>query len=98
MPRGVYDRKKVKSTKGGRKLIAAAKQALAHAKRPVSRPKRRRSNPGVVDDPLGIPTISKSSLVRSSITPSVSHYDYKSESFKHCVEVKRGDTLVIKFV
>lgn len=66
MPRGVYARKKVKSTKGGRKLIAAAKQAVVFARTGkggrIVKP-RRRNNPGVVD----IPTISASAL-RSSIS------------------------------
>ncbi len=92
MPRGVYDRKKVKSTKGGRKLIKAAKSALKYVrtgKGGRTYTPRRRNTPGVHDD---IPTISRSALT-SSISPRSS-----SSYAERTVEVERGTTLIIKIV
>lgn len=85
MPRGVYDRSKVKSTKSGRKLIAAAKQALVHAK-------KTRNHPGVHDDQ--IPTIDRSQLVRSEITTRPSAEPIGSK----VVDVRRGDTITIRII
>lgn len=69
---------------------AKSKAKLPKAKTVAPRKRRRKNTPGVVDD---IPSISRSQLIRSSISPRSS-----SEYKDRVIEVERGTTLIIKIV